>query len=125
MDHAVIEKFQEWAPYKDLSTGGAAGYEPFTGLQPWYLIRPEKMFDANEVWNSSGSKACLLAFARRQDGDDIACAEISEGVVDEIVVIEGWSSGAYSVLATFGSFDEWLATVRADVEEWAALPDEL
>lgn len=123
MDHNVVEKFQEWPPYKELSAGGVAGYQPFTGLQPWYLIPPEKMFDANEVWSSSGASACLLAFARRQDSDDIACAEISDGAVDEIVVIEGWSGGAYSVLATFGSFAEWLATVQADVEEWAALPD--
>lgn len=122
MDQSVVETLQKWAPYKELSASGVAGYGPFTGLQPWYLIAPEKMFDANEVW-SSGSSKCLLAFARRQDGDDIACAEISDGEVDKIVVIEGWSGGAYSVIATFGSFDEWLAAVRADVEEWAALPD--
>lgn len=105
---------------------GLVGWEPFTQLQPWFFIRDDKMFDATEVWPSGREESPLIAFARRQDCDDIACFDFTAGNNLKVVLIEGWSGGgnAYNVIGEYPTFWEWLKSAIDDVADWSALSGE-
>jgi hypothetical protein len=61
-----------------------------------------------------------VAFARRQDGDDIACFEVGPQGVNSVVIIHGWTDAGYDIVAKYRTFWEWLKSVIDDIAEWAA-----
>lgn len=116
MDTKLIEYVESYPPYVDLVRSDRAGYEPNSGhILPWFLIPSSKMFDANEVWDSGYTGKPLIAFARRQDCDDFACLLFENGEVVGVELIEGWSGGAYTRVAQFATFAEWLKSVEDDI----------
>lgn len=99
-----------------IAARGIAGYEPFTALQPWYLLPVAERFDAAARWPGGPLREPLVAFARRQDNDDIACAT---GPAAKVVVIEGWQGDSYVVVAEHDDVWAWLKAVIDDVAAWS------
>jgi hypothetical protein len=67
-------------------------------------------------WPKTRSAHRLVAFAVRQDNDDIACWVVGrDEPVTEVVLAHGWTPGGYEVRATCSSFWEWLKTVIDDM----------
>lgn len=98
---------------------GWSGYQPFTGLQPWYLLDQEYAFNVSEQWPDGPVKdRTLVAFARRQDSDDLSCFEVRSGSVVGITMIHGWTAEGYEVTARFDSFWYWLKAIIDDIAEW-------
>lgn len=99
---------------------GLVGFDPLTQLQPWYFLRENDLFDVAERWPdgpcSRDGLGPLIAFARRQDCDDIACCRPS----GRIVVVHGWTGDAsgYSADAEYADFAAWMKSVVDDIAEW-------
>ena len=56
----------------------------FGGLLPWYFIEPEQA-DALRKQYQAETGSDIIPFAQRQDNDDIAGFEVSEGQVKQAV----------------------------------------
>ena len=95
----------------------ALGFSAFSQLQPWQLLPSGEIFDVAEQWPSAGATpGKLVAFAVRQDCDDIACFELDQRRVSRVLLIEGWSEGSYTVFGEFQTFTDWLnAAKRRDI----------
>ncbi len=115
------------APYRWVVERGLVGFDPFTALQPWYFLRDPDVFNATDKWPAGQSKAALLAFARRQDCDDIACFELGTSETDAVTMIQGWTSqgNSYEIVARYPTFWDWMKSVIDDISEWSAHPDKL
>lgn len=109
--------------YKWVREKSIGGSDAFTQLEPWYFLPDVEIFDAAERWPSGRAESPLVAFARRQDGDDIACFDFTAGNSLKVVLIEGWSGGgsAYSVMSEYSTFWEWLKSTIDDIADWSAL----
>ena len=92
---------------------GLVGFDAFTQLQPWYFLRDSDLFDVAAQWPkgplSGDGLGPLIAFARRQDCDDIACCR-PDG---RVVLVHGWTdeSIGYSVCEDHADFWEWMKAV--------------
>ncbi len=53
-------------------------------------------------------EARLLAFALRQDNNDIACFALEDLAENDVMVIHGWTSNGYDSIASHDSYCEWL-----------------
>lgn len=107
--------------YQWLVDRGLAGFDPFSALQPWHLLARAEAFSVSTRWPRAGATGEeVVAFARRQDCDDLAC--FLRGY-DGVLVIHGWTPGGYDVVARYASFWDWLKSVVDDIREWAALTD--
>ena len=112
----TVERFRALsAQYRRVIDDGLVGFGPFTQLQPWDFLPDEEIFDVAEQWPSSESERPLIAFAVRQDCDDIACFEVHDGEITSVLVIEGWSEGSYSPVARYGSFEEWFNRAKNEI----------
>lgn len=99
--------------YARVLDAGLVGFSAFTQLQPWYFLPDGEIFSVAEQWPSSSENSReLIAFAVRQDCDDIACFEMLDGRISKLAVIEGWSEGSYNLVAGFESFEEWFEAAR-------------
>ena len=99
------------------------GFDANTRLQPWYFLDQRSAFSVSDRW-PRGSELDLFAFARRQDCDDIACFEaVPRGRAVRIIVVHGWTSTGYDVVASYDSLWEWLKSVIDDIAEWVDLDD--
>ncbi len=69
----------------------------------------------------------LLAFARRQDCDDIACFELPSIETPRVILIQGWtrSGEAYDLVASYSNFWDWMKSVIDDIAEWSTREDKL
>jgi hypothetical protein len=94
------------------------GFSPFSALQPWYYLEGDQIFKVNERWPKGPYNGALVAFARRQDNDDIACFHVEKGDIKAVVVINGWTGSGYDVLQRYDSFWAWLKSVVDDIAEW-------
>ena len=106
--------------YKWIVERGLAGFEPFTQLQPWYFLAEEDKFVATDKWPSHKIKYGLLAFARRQDCDDIACFKLDEKPSDVIVIIHGWVGDSYEIVEYHENIWAWMKAVVDDIAEWSS-----
>jgi hypothetical protein len=59
----------------------------------------------------------LIAFAKRQDNDDLACFEVVGKGTNRVVLVHGWTPEGYTILRTFDTFWAWLKSVVDDIEE--------
>jgi hypothetical protein len=96
------------------------GFEPFTQLQPWYYLSPDQCFWVSNRWPNVTNKY-LLAFARRQDCDDLACFVVDNNIVNAIALIHGWTAEGYNLVREFSDFKDWLKYVIDDIYEWGNL----
>ena len=102
---------------------GLVGFAPNSPLQPWHYLPGRHVFDLNEKWPSDPSKTRLIAFAKRQDCDDLACFEVVRGRSGRVILVHGWTETGYAVVRVFDGFWEWLKAVVDDVAEWAESAD--
>ena len=61
-----MNNYQELLPagYQWVKKQSIFGYEPFSQLQPWYLLSEEKIFWVHKNWKTDKK---ILVFAQRQD----------------------------------------------------------
>ena len=111
-------------PYKWIRNKVIGGTDAFTQLEPWYFLPNDQIFDAAERWPAGRLESPLIAFARRQDCDDIACFDFTPGNNLKVLLIEGWTGGgnAYSVLDEYSTFWEWLKSAIDDIADWSSAP---
>lgn len=108
--------------YEWLVARGLAGFEPDTALQPWYLLPAQEVFSVSERWPRPAKCSEIYAFARRQDGDDLACFEVhQESGEPSVLLIHGWTPEGYEVVGRFDSIWEWLRSVIDDIREWSSV----
>ncbi|MBE2197082.1 MAG: hypothetical protein IAE79_00635 [Anaerolinea sp.] len=102
--------------YKWLLERNLVGFDTHSQLQPWYYLDRENVFSVTQKWPQVAySKGELIAFARRQDCDDIACFSVKKGGTNAIVVIRGWIDAGYEVINYYASFWEWVKSVIDDI----------
>ena len=116
-----IPKFDFKVPfgYQWLLQAGLAGFAPGSPLQPWHYLPSRHVIDLRERWPSGPSKSRLVAFAKRQDGDDLACFEVEKDRAVRVVLVHGWTEAGYSIVSAFDNFWEWLKSVVDDIAAWA------
>ena len=95
------------------------GFDEFTAFQPWYLLEDTKQFVVTDRWPDGLFPGILMAFARRQDNDELACFVIESKKVTQIVVVNGWTSSGYDILQTHNDFWDWMRSIIDDVAVWA------
>jgi hypothetical protein len=109
-----IPKGYEWLLERAL-----IGFEPFSPLQPWHYLDAENVFNVTTKWPQGPFKEGeLIAFAKRQDCDDVACFCVKTGKVEGLVIIHGWTNQGYEVLVRFETFWDWLKSIIDDISEW-------
>lgn len=105
--------------YKWLLEQKLVGFEPFSSLQPWYYLNADSTFDVTSKWPQGPYKeGKLIAFARRQDCDDLACFYVQSGKVSHLIIIHGWTSQGYEVVAKCETFWDWVKLVIDDIADW-------
>jgi len=129
------------SPYLWVVDRGLVGFDAFTTLQPWYFLKGPEIFDVMEKWPAGPGNIVdatmqsyprpemsgLLAFARRQDCDDIACFELPSIETPRVILIQGWtrSGEAYDLVASYSNFWDWMKSVIDDIAEWSTREDKL
>jgi hypothetical protein len=105
--------------YSWLLERGLVGYEAFSQLQPWHYLDNKSCFDLNERWpaRKSGEQR-LIAFAKRQDCDDLACFVVRGRSVEGVYLIHAWTTDGYDIVSKYSTFWEWLKSVVGDIEDW-------
>jgi len=114
-------EFEPPRGYRWIVERGWVGFTPSSGLQPWYYLDKAGVFRVSQRWPKGASNAELVAFARRQDNDDIACFEIGDAGPGAVVLIHGWTSSGYDIVARYPNFWEWLKAVVDEVAEWSEM----
>lgn len=105
--------------YRWLLERGLVGAQPFTALQPWHYLGGGEVFEPSQRWPKGPIPDRLVAFARRQDSDDLACFQLRGGKVTGIAVIHGWTPEGYALVASHDTFWDWLKSVVDDIAGWA------
>ena len=74
-----MNNYQELLPtgYQWVKKQSIFGYEPFSQLQPWYLLSEEKIFWVHKNWKTDKK---ILVFAQRQDCDSLAGINFDENL---------------------------------------------
>ena len=108
------------AGYDWIVSHGLVGFTEFSALEPWYLLGAADIYSVQERWPKSRDPL-LVAFARRQDNDDVACFELdaAKRTVLGVRLIHADTAAGYDVLDWFGSFWDWFASAIRDVRESA------
>ncbi|MBS1786236.1 MAG: hypothetical protein JST85_00860 [Acidobacteria bacterium] len=125
MRNEQIPDFSFFPPpgYLWLIDRGLVGFDPFSGLQPWHYLDKKNSFSVNERWPGKDLlDTDLIAFAKRQDSDDLACFKVHISEAVAIVIVNGWTSNGYDIITEYQSFWEWLKSVVDDIAEWVELP---
>jgi len=87
-------------------------------VEPWYMVEEDNRWDAATKWKQMKYPYPLLIFARRIDNDDMACLEMVDERVGDIVLIHGWTNEGFAVVGRFETVEEWLTMVEQDAEEY-------
>ena len=117
-----MSNYQELLPtgYQWVKKQSIFGYEPFSQLQPWYLLSEEKIFWVHKNWKTDKK---ILVFAQRQDCDSLAGINFDENLneFNEIYLIQGWTPEGFEIIETYKTFWEWFKSVIDDIQEWVEL----
>ena len=117
-----MTKFQPPSGYYWLLERGLVGYAPHSQLQPWYYLQEEEIFNVTKRWPEvEWAEGELIAFAKRQDCDDLACFHMQQDNMCKIVVIHGWAPKGFDLIIKLDNFWEWLKLVVDDISEWVEM----
>lgn len=118
--HVKIPEFNFVVPigYHWLLERRLVNFAPFSPLEPWYYLEDREYFEVSQKWPHVSNHERLVAFARRQDCDDIGCFIVDGARANGIVVIQGWTGSGYEIISRHSSFWEWLKSVVDDIAEW-------
>jgi len=98
------------------------GFMPFSALQPWHYLDSESVIDVTARWpGRSNARGRLVAFARRQDCDDLACFEIQGGQVTGVALVNAWTPEGYAIVERYEDMWCWLAAAVQDIAQWVQL----
>ncbi len=86
-------------------------------IEPWYVVEKGSKRDAAALWKQMKYPNPLIIFARRNDNDDMACLEMIEGRVGDIVLIHGWTNEGFAVMGRFETVEDWLELVAEDAKD--------
>jgi hypothetical protein len=107
--------------YEWLIDRGIVGFEAFTALQPWHYLPIDQCFWVDERWPAV-SELHLLAFAKRQDDDQLACFIVNTaGKAEKVLLIQGWTGHGFDVIKEFPNLWAWLTHVVQDIADWASI----
>ncbi|MCB9858188.1 MAG: hypothetical protein H6818_21085 [Phycisphaerales bacterium] len=110
--------FEQISPgYAWLIRHGLVGFKPDTALTPWYFMPDEEQFDASVRWPAGSDMSPLLAFARRQDCDDIACFWSNKTEPTAVIVIHGWTQSGYDIVAQHTDIWNWLKSAIDEIAD--------
>lgn len=109
--------------YRWLIERGLVGDRAHTALQPWHYLPREHVFDVVERWPDGPSTSRLVAFAKRQDSDELACFEVLDEVAGRVVVVHGWTTKGYRLMRSYDNFWDWLKAVVDDIQRWVERGD--
>lgn len=105
--------------YEWLIQQNLVGFTENSQLQPWYFLSAEESFSVTDRWPSSQSqRGELIAFAKRQDCDDIACFLVRNERAERVVLVHGWTANGFDIVAQYDSFWDWLKLIIEDIAEW-------
>ena len=65
----------------------------------------ESLLKKVDAMNASGDKSVIKTFARRDDGDDIACFEIGKG--NKVQIVHDFASAGYEQRKEYDCFWDW------------------
>lgn len=98
---------------------GLISFDSFGPLEPWFYLPREHQFIVNERWPKIDSNFIRVAFAKRQDNDEIACFIFDANrMLLGVDLIQGWTGEGYVVLRSFPNLWEWLKYVIDDIAIW-------
>ena len=118
----LIFNFTVPAGYQWLIAQDLVGFAPNSKLQPWYFLDTLSVMNVTGKWPEVHyPKGNLIAFARRQDCDDLACFCVKDSTVKTIVLIHAWTGEGFIVLAEFSSFWDWLKAGIDDISSWVEM----
>lgn len=115
-------KFDVPRGYDWLIQRSLVSFEGGGPLQPWHFLPEGKTFSLRERWPSVKGPN-LVAFARRQDCDDLACFEVSGNKAVRVALVHGWTPEGYAVTKSYPNFWEWFRSTIDDIAEWAEMDD--
>lgn len=105
--------------YRYMIAQDLVGFAPNSKLQPWYFLDHDSVIEVTRKWPEVPyPKGDLIAFARRQDYDELACFCMAKGKTVAIVLIHAWTGSGYTILAEYKSFWDWLKAVIDDISSW-------
>jgi len=107
--------------YRWLLERGLVNFDAFGPLQPWHYLRLDEQFDVTAHWHRLYKGDRLIAFARRQDCDDLACFRVEGDHASAVCVVHTWVPEGYEVLAEYITFWDWLKAVVNDIRDWAEI----
>lgn len=107
--------------YEWLIKRNIVGYDAFSQLQPWYYLKKDDCFFTEEKWAHVLDKN-LFIFARRQDNDELAGFNLNHvNQVENIYLLNGWTSVGVEVLQVLPDFWSWLHLVVDDIKQWVKI----
>ena len=131
-----MNNYQELLPtgYQWVKKQSIFGYEPFSQLQPWYLLSEEKIFWVHKNWKTDK----IPFFYEYQLRDNKIKEEFFDynlfykllkelnfdenlNEFNEIYLIQGWTPEGFEIIETYKTFWEWLKSVIDDIQEWVEL----
>ena len=109
--------FEIPAAYDTLLNRGLISFGDSSPLRPWYYLSQERVIEMQKEWPAVGFANRLVAFARRDDSDDVACFEVVAGRVAGVRLVHAWTPEGYKPLDLYESFWDWVRAVVDDVVE--------
>ncbi|WP_301130555.1 hypothetical protein [Streptomyces cacaoi] len=85
-----------------------------TDLEPWWIFDGQQLRTRMSGLKSRYPERNLVPFARREDNDDVACWDITEG---NVAVIHDFSSSGRELRQRYPDFNAWLRQAIEDLIE--------
>lgn len=84
-------------------------------LEPWWILEGEVLRNRYHGIRARYPNRNLVAFAARQDRDDVACWDLDRG---EISIIHDYSSQGFEQVRNVADFETWLRQAVDDLIEF-------
>ncbi len=87
-----------------------------SNLEPWWIVGGELLRQRHLGIRERYPDRSLVPFAVRQDNDDVACWDLSQG--DRVVVIHDYASPGDELVCEFSDFTAWFRQAIDDLLDW-------
>ncbi|HET6293163.1 MAG TPA: hypothetical protein VFG33_07310 [Kribbella sp.] len=85
-------------------------------LEPWCILDGERLNERYRGLQERYQARELVPFARRQDNDDVACWDVSEG--SKVLIIHDFADLGWELRQVLPSFYAWLRQAVEDLIEF-------
>jgi hypothetical protein len=113
--------FEQPAGYHRMLASGEIDFRD-SPLDPWYFIERDHFPEIDDLFQKTWSRRTrtmpgrIVPFARRGDCDDVACLLARPDGI-EVLLVHGWTTDGYDVVAKYTTFEDWAEAARGDVAE--------